>query len=257
MGYRTHRLFRTKQSVDLFDAVEGASKATGVFAQSYDGPGKSMMLIVSETDGVYSMAQPYVDGDEHFFEALAVELEAAYLNAQVIENNHWSFSLLRDGMLIDRFDSCPEYFSEERDEAVVLAYEGKPKILAEVWGIDVREIERYYRCWGRFTDPDGFVISLGGRAYESDEFEYGDFFQIYDFLAKLGFAENSRYQFAVKVPQRRYGKDSYFKEDLSSLKYESSRRRSKTRRSLRIIEDFNKSLTNLEFIVCFSNKLRL
>lgn len=217
MGYRTHRLYRVNQSVDLFDAVERASKATGVFAQPYDGPGKALVLSVSQQDAIYSMEQPYVDGDEHFFEALAVELEAVYLNAQVIENNHWAFTLARNGMLIDRFDSCPEYFSEERDDPVVWSFEGRPEILAEVWGIEVKEIERYFRCWGRFTEPDGFAISLDGKAYDTDQFEYGDYFQVYDFLTKLGFAENWLYQFAVKVPPRRYGKDSYFKEDYSSL----------------------------------------
>ncbi|WP_269540675.1 hypothetical protein [Cerasicoccus fimbriatus] len=203
--------------MDLFDAIKSASKATGVFVHPYDGPGKSLMLSVSEKGSVYSMDQPYADGDEHFFEALAVELEAAYLKAEVIENNHWAFSLLRGGILLDRFDSCPEYFSAARDEAMVRSFEGRPEVLAEVWGIGVNEIERYFRCWGRFSDLEGFKITLTGRAYESDQCEYGDYFQIYDFLSKLGFAENWRYQFAVKVPSRRYGKDSFFKEDYSSL----------------------------------------
>lgn len=66
---------------------------------------------------------------------------------------------------------------------------GKPDILAKVWNIPQSGIENYLKAWGwRVPEDDVGVFDtlLRGRAYPEDVYEYGDIWQMYDFLRALG-----------------------------------------------------------------------
>ena len=72
----------------------------------------------------------------------------------------------------------PEYFSDDETEAVHAP--GNAALIAERFHVPVESVARYLTSWA-LDDLDG-----AEKAYDIDEFPYGDCWQMVDFMAKLG-----------------------------------------------------------------------
>jgi hypothetical protein len=61
-------------------------------------------------------------------------------------------------------------------------------MFSKLYGVLLNRIERYIRHWGRVPDPDDPDIihhKLTGKAYPTDEYEYGQCRQMFDFYKAL------------------------------------------------------------------------
>ena len=114
-------------------------------------------------------------------------LETPWINVRIQEGTLWDYSLYRADLHLDSFSTMPEYW-EEDDEDWLATQRGNPKLLAECWQLDTAYFENYLKPWGYEVDEDEGVIntSLRGKAYPRDNFEYGDIWQMTDFLRALG-----------------------------------------------------------------------
>ncbi|MBI3920585.1 MAG: hypothetical protein HY318_04120 [Armatimonadetes bacterium] len=110
------------------------------------------------------------------------------------------------------YSSFPQYWG--KDPEYLEQSRGNPELLAELWGIPLSKIDRYHLQWGKRiseslgartakkmrtpfitverTDLDALLhgerakYSRAGKAYDSDNHEYGDYWQMLGFLRALG-----------------------------------------------------------------------
>ena len=93
---------------------------------------------------------------------------------------------LRRSLHVDNFSTLPEYWGGDLEW--MATQRGKPELLARCWQIEQSKIENYLKPWGFELDEDEGVINttLRGKAYPTDQYEYGDIWQMADFLRALG-----------------------------------------------------------------------
>jgi hypothetical protein len=113
-------------------------------------------------------------------------LSIPWLELRVQEGSLWDYSLYAGSRHLDDFSTLPEYWGQ--GEEWNATQRGNPRLLARTWEIRQNDIEGYLRAWGYEEDAEEgtFRTLLQGKAYEQDEFEYGDIWQMFDMLRALG-----------------------------------------------------------------------
>ena len=135
---------------------------------------------------VHALYLPYLDGTDYSI-CLDVGrlLSVSWIEVRIQEGTLWDYSLYTGDKHLHNFSVLPEYWEE--DEEWIAGQRGDPRILAETWGIDRSRIENYLRPWRfRLLEDEDMEIVSGGKAYDSDLHEYGDFWQMHDFIRALG-----------------------------------------------------------------------
>ena len=123
------------------------------------------------------LSQDVIEYDS-LVQMLSIRLHAKVLFLYIYDSDYWGYYLYDDGLELDRFSPIRNYFSDEESE--IEKYKGNAAIIAENFGMDVKNIERYLYPW---TDS----ILDQKKAYPEDEFEYGDCWQMADFMKSLGY----------------------------------------------------------------------
>lgn len=140
-------------------------------------------LVVSEGIGGVTILYPsdfFAWDDASKF--LSAELERPVLSLHIHDGDLWMYLLFEDGGVIDQFNPVPDYWVEIGDEEKQ-RWRGDASVLAKcVPGLAVDGIERYLVFWG----DEVFESDTRKKAYPSDEFYYGDDWQMIDFMKKLG-----------------------------------------------------------------------
>lgn len=104
----------------------------------------------------------------------------------------WDYTLYEGDQVVDRFSTWPEQWENAEDPGYqdrLRERAGNPVLFAKLWGLPVERIERYFQQWGEAFDAGGEFIGhkLIGKAYPTDNFEYGDGRQFFDFVEVLGY----------------------------------------------------------------------
>lgn len=117
---------------------------------------------------------------------VGTRLACPWINVRIQEGSLWDYSLYETDRHIDNFSTLPEYWDD--DLAWQATQRGNPELLASCWQIDKSGIENYLRPWGFKVDEDKGIFNtlLRGKAYPTDRHEYGDIWQMTDFLRALG-----------------------------------------------------------------------
>ena len=106
-------------------------------------------------------------------------LETSSFYFHVHDGDLWMYEFYVNGLQRDQFNTCPDYW-EEISEEEKLSWKGSSAVLAENWlGVNKDEIENY------LVDLP-YDDDRSHKAYEDDEFDYGDIWQLTDFMKKLG-----------------------------------------------------------------------
>jgi len=119
-------------------------------------------------------------GDMEPIQSLSRELGTAAFACHIHDDDLWIYEFYVSGTLIDKFNTIPSYWkpltpSQEAE------WKGNADLLASHWpGLDADSVRRYLQNQGQQDDI------ASGTAYPDDEFEYGDCWQLTDFLRKLG-----------------------------------------------------------------------
>lgn len=137
---------------------------------------------------------------------LGLRLGCLRLVGRIQEGSLWDFSYYRGDTHLGTFSTWPEAFelkapSKRQTRAFA-------KRFAEEWGVPLERVERYLLPWGmkRISEGnpekwwlrDGRVVAMNledaplsvptlkGNAYPTDKYEYGDIWQLLDFLTAIG-----------------------------------------------------------------------
>ena len=135
-----------------------------------------------------------------------------WMELRIQEGSLWDYSLYRGDAHLHNFSTWPTYWDTDRQ--FVESQRGNVDQLVQSWGCEKQRVANYLRQWKEkfhwYSYPLGWikwlysppiVMSTGhwyfrlfnpiellphGKAYDSDEHEYGDIWQVLDFLRALG-----------------------------------------------------------------------
>jgi len=175
------RIFKGPSEADFCAAVEdvasalGAKLAWGKSPSCFDSDFRT-----SHNGAVHGVYLPFVDGADFLFcMKLGESLNVPWVEVRIQEGSLWDYSLFLAGDHLDNFSTFPEYWDEEdADESWVAEQRGDPQLFSNTWAIDQASIERYYKPW----HPN----CPRGKAYPNDQHQYGDIWQMHDFVGALG-----------------------------------------------------------------------
>ncbi len=114
---------------------------------------------------------------------LSKDLQTSVFSFHIHDEDLWMFQLFHHGELITRFNPIPDYWQEDLSEAERESWQGNAAAVSSyVPGLQREDIEKYFIRWN-WDDTDEDEEEL--KAYPQDEFEYGDCWQLLDFMDKL------------------------------------------------------------------------
>jgi hypothetical protein len=110
---------------------------------------------------------------------LSEDLQTSVFSFHIHDEDLWMFQLFHKGELVGRFNPVPDYWQDVISGQELESWRGNAaEIAAYVPGLPAQSIDKYFVRWDELAEED--------KAYPDDEFEYGDCWQIVDFMAKLG-----------------------------------------------------------------------
>ena len=140
--------------------------------------------------------------------AIAQTLESPELVVLFQEKNFWELLLYIDQLLKIKFSTAPAQWGKFDPSK----YIGTPQDLSKIWGVPVERIERYMVDWGltevwveKYKVMSPAYKMRGQKAYQNDEFGYGELYQGYDFVKALGGTlpqEGKKFFVHLPPPQR-------------------------------------------------------
>jgi len=144
----------------------------------------SANLLTSHNANVHA-AYIHCDGYQ-VAKTIGYDLGIPWINVRIQEGALWDYSLYHGDSHLDNFSTLPEYW--ENDAEWIATQRGNPGLLAKYWQVDVSAVQNYLKPWGCEVDENEGVFRtlLRGKAYPDDQFEYGDIWQMTDFLRALG-----------------------------------------------------------------------
>lgn len=207
------RLFRYDDPEILRrSAAQAAAEMRGVI--EWDRPGDNYSdFRLGHFHGVHTAFLPYIpvaNADWKFFQVWRRLLACPSLELRMQEGHHWDYTLFLGDKVVDNFSTCPQYWDgKETSASFIQERKGNPQLLSSLWRIPLERIDRYIVQWGYEPDPEGeyeddYRFVLSGRAYPTDECEYGDLYQFLDVLRALGGDyPNRRHKFSLATEPAR------------------------------------------------------
>ena len=117
-------------------------------------------------------------GYDSLAKAISKESGKACLLLYIYDGDYWGYWLYDNGEYKDQFMPMPDYFEEPSEETIRESM-GDADIIAKYFHVEKAAIERYLVRWtGELRHQ---------KAYEEDEYGYGDDWQITDFMGRLGY----------------------------------------------------------------------
>lgn len=189
--YYALRLYKGTDTATLRKVMEET-------AQFFEGsihwnPGRSASgdcdLRTSHNGETHTVYIPYQHQAETIYcHEIGGRLKLPWIELRIQDGAIWDYSLYKGDQNLDNFSVCPQYCDLGVDAQSLEAQRGNPQVLAEAWSIPVARIEKYMVNWGIKVDEDEGICDFQrtGKAYPTDKNEYGDEFQMFDFLEALG-----------------------------------------------------------------------
>ena len=179
------------------------------------GARDNRMTMVANCDFL-TVLMPYQlnSSDYTLCKAIGEKFGVVWMELRLQREALWDYSLYSGGKHIHNFSTMPQYWRQGRD--VIKDSRGSVTELCETWGCNEERVIKYLRRWrmafpwyyyflfwtdwifkrpllsGRNLDHWYWkmhtyrVIWPSGKAYASDEYEYGDAWQVLDFRRALG-----------------------------------------------------------------------
>jgi hypothetical protein len=114
---------------------------------------------------------------------LSQRLGTPVFSFHIHDGDLWIYTLFEGGELVDEFNPVPDYW-HKLDEGERRSCQGNAtEVARRVPGLAQEQISKYLVQWG----DDVFETAERKKAYPSDQFHYGDDWQLIDFMNKLGF----------------------------------------------------------------------
>ncbi|NMM62452.1 hypothetical protein HBE96_07060 [Clostridium sp. P21] len=115
---------------------------------------------------------------EEASEYLSKVLNTSVCSFHIHDSDLWMYSFYNCGNVEDKFNPIPDYW-ERLSEKEIEKWKGNPEVICKfIKDISSDDIKNYYKFWRR----DNVQAE---KAYEEDEFAFGDEWQVVDFMNKL------------------------------------------------------------------------
>ena len=121
------------------------------------------------------------DDSDTFAEFISMKLNATVFHFNIFDGNFWQYVLYNNGEIVDKFCPWTLFLEHNFSQEEIAEWKGDAKIITKYLpSIKISDIEKYLVRW-----DDDILESLDEKAFPTDEFEYGDCWQLVDFLNKL------------------------------------------------------------------------
>jgi hypothetical protein len=134
------------------------------------------------------------DGASQF---LSRHLGKAVFSFHIHDGDLWMYILYEKGVVIDRFNPLPEYWSQLDEEERRSWLGNASTVASRVPGLVPEQISKYLIQWSdELPQP-----ADQQKAYPTDEYHYGEDWQLVDFMSKIGLdyeSPGTRYRFSCK-----------------------------------------------------------
>lgn len=176
--------FRTEDIGAVLATARKFFEAHDLAAQSVpasNAVGNDDVLLYPPANGWTTILWPQYFTEHAVVEFVSRELGVLASTAQIYDGDYWTHSLLRDGVILDRFATLPDYFTSDPAEVERLAatYKGDPDVIAQAVGCAAEQVSPYLV----HVDLDE---SESGKAFEDDEFELSNPWVFVDFWRRIG-----------------------------------------------------------------------
>jgi hypothetical protein len=194
MGFRNYMVVHAVDPVRMEDKIR---LNLGLYESGALTDFEKERLFIDVLDGEHGCGLTYGDvaHEEIILMNILAQMGATYLIGRFQDGDAWAISLYRGHEHLISRDVNPWAYGDgptDRDQANL---DLTTERIAAVWKVDPDTIRPYLLLWREKT-------LLGwrdrnGKAYPTDEFPYGDAHQLFDFLGRLGFAEE-RHRVRIK-----------------------------------------------------------
>lgn len=117
--------------------------------------------------------------------AMSRVLKCPWFSLRIQEGSHWEYSFFDADKHLDSFSTLPQYW--DGDKQRIAKRKGNPELISRAWNVPIDRIQNYLVNWGMVTLDDGsYTTILKDKAYDADQFDYGDCNQMEDFLNAIG-----------------------------------------------------------------------
>ena len=202
-SYYTIRAYCCNDAAHFRQQVEQVAKALSG-SVTWGKPGeRDQDLRLHHGETCQSLYLPYQPAETEFVDQLGEQLNVPWIELRIQSQDIWDYGLIDNNKCIDTFSVCPQYWDLSGPDPVEWEkWRGQPELLAKTWGIPVEKINRYLVYWGfKIDDERNFEFELQGKAYPQDQFDYGDCYQMFDFLKALGGSEPID-SHTIKLPKK-------------------------------------------------------
>lgn len=187
MAERTQlRIFKGGTAQEFRNALENAIISRGgIIKWNAGSESAGVPCCFRESKSIHTLWIPFSNGEDFLLcKQIGASLGVPWIELRIQAGALWDFNLFKGEENIDNFSTMPGYWGGDED---LDEWRGKPELFASEWGVPKEKVEKYLVDWGCQEYPDGTSgHARTGKAYESDEFEYGDIWQMLDFLKAVG-----------------------------------------------------------------------
>jgi hypothetical protein len=158
-----------------------ASEQRWKFSRGSSGLMSPRSLVITPGEaGRWSVLFPEAfDGAEQLARSVSKILQAPLFLFHIHDGDFWMYSLYSDGKEVDHFNPIPDYWGDVGPTKQA-RWAGSARQVARYWpGLKPAMIEKYLVPW----DLDS---PKPKKAYPSDAYAYGDWYQLGDFMRRLG-----------------------------------------------------------------------
>lgn len=106
-------------------------------------------------------------------------LNALVMSIHIHDDILWMFELIFEGEIVAKFNTIPDYWNEMSEDEINQWNCSAELISKYITNAQAKDIENYLIQWENL-DPKA------SKAYPDDEYNYGNCWQVLDFLKKLG-----------------------------------------------------------------------
>lgn len=131
--------------------------------------------------GVSILFNDHCIGYEKLAEAISKEVKRPVMLLYIYDEDFWGYFLYDNGEEIDWFSPMPDCL-EEISEDEYKKFSGNSRIISKYFGVDEDIIKKYLVYW-----TEELMDDYDAKAYEDDEFEQCNCWQMVDFMKKIGY----------------------------------------------------------------------
>lgn len=136
--------------------------------------------IIQEENNNTSILYPthFIEWDK-ISEFISNELQAPVFSFHIHDGDLWMYLFFQNGKLINQFNTVPSYWEGEMTYEELQQWAGDAEMISNLLPtIHSSEIKKYFKFWDLENE-------IKEKAYPTDEFTYGDCWQLVDFMKKL------------------------------------------------------------------------